>query len=445
MSEEKRIFLSIRMISFSGSLVTTALTVVAPIIGICLHIETEQVSWILAAILIPSAALLLPLGRLSDLYGRQRLYTHSLLMYALTSALAAFTPNLAFLLCCCIGQGIALAGIFVSYIPLLLANIPFREHGKYLGACVSMTYLGLALGPVIGGLIADTIGWRYVFIFAALFSLGAYIVMLPVHREWYSPTAPFVNAISTLLVVPGLLFFLGGLSLYASHPYYLPLGFFLLIAFILHEYRSKHPLLPLFLFKNKQFSFANITAFIQYSATYGLTFLLSLYLQLIHDISPSTTGLILLIQPLLMSLFSTPAGIASDKYGCLIISTLGMLLSTLGLLGFAFIPQCSIPLIIIFLCFTGAGSALFGAPNNKAIMQAVSHEHHSLAASTLALSRTVGQSLSLALVTYILAGFALQTTNNALVLSAALHLLYILFAGLSLLGTIISMYVLVKR
>ena len=116
MSEEKRIFLSIRMISFSGSLVTTALTVVAPIIGICLHIETEQVSWILAAILIPSAALLLPLGRLSDLYGRQRLYTHSLLMYALTSALAAFTPNLAFLLCCCIA---------VSYTHLTLPTTPY--------------------------------------------------------------------------------------------------------------------------------------------------------------------------------------------------------------------------------------------------------------------------------------------------------------------------------
>jgi hypothetical protein len=439
MTTQGRIFLSVRIISFTGAFLTTGLTIMAPIIAMSFHLPPEKLSWMLSAILIPSAAFLLPLSKVADLYGRRRMYTRSLLAYSLITLSLTLTPNFFYLLTGCLLQGISLAGILVSYMPLLLAATPRNRQGKYLGACVAMTYLGLTLGPPVGGVLAGTLGWRCLFLCTGILACLAYGIILPVKQEWYAPTAPFVNIVSTLLLIAGILCFLFGLSAYLSYPYLCWLGLFLLCLFLLHEYRSRHPLLPLFLFKSLSFSAANLTACMQYSATYGITFLLSLYLQLVHNFSPLLSAVILLIQPILMTVLSPLAGSGADRYGCRRMVTVGLFLSSLGLWGFACFPHCTVEMLLLFLLFTGTGAALFGAPNNSAIMSAVAPSYHGLASGTLALSRTFGQALSMAAVTYILARFSSASVLRNTELLSAMHIAYLLFAVLSVIAVIVSL------
>ena len=188
----------------------------------------------------------------------------------------------------------------------------------------------------------------------------------------------------------GIVLFLWGLSAYAETSLPLWAGLLLLLAFILHESRSYHPLLPLYIFRSVSFSMSNLAAFIQYSATYALSFLLSLYLQVLTGLSPAVSGLILLVQPIIMALLSPKAGALSDAYGPMPIATAGLALTTLGLACFAVCPDASVAAVAAFLVLIGTGSALFGAPNNSAIMSSVKPAYHGVASSMLALARNLG-------------------------------------------------------
>ena len=198
-------------------------------------------------------------------------------------------------------QGIALAGIYVSYMPLLLATTDESRQGHIIGQSVALTYLGLSLGPVIGGAVTEFIGWRCIFILAALLVLLSYLLIRPVKAEWYENGAPFVNAISSVLSISAILCTLYGLSSFSDNSFFFYAGLVLSVIFVVHEGRSFHPLLPLYLFRSLTFSMSNLAALIQYSATYAVSFLLSLYLQVILGLTPAVSGAVLLIQPLVMA------------------------------------------------------------------------------------------------------------------------------------------------
>ena len=209
--------------------------------------------------------------------------------------------------------------------------------------------------------------------------------------------------------------------------------------FIIHEGQSFHPLLPLYLFRNLTFSMSNLAALIQYSSTYAVSFLLSLYFQLILGLSPALSGAILLVQPIIMAFLSPKAGDLSDKYGPRGIASLGLLLTAMGLTAFALFPHVPIGGAAVFLIFIGLGAALFGAPNNSAIMGSVKKMHHGIASSILALSRNLGQALSMAVVTFIMTTETAKYASYAEGVVAALHLSFIILAVLCFLAVAASL------
>ena len=382
----------------------------------------DKLSWVVTAFLIPTAACLLPMGKVSDIYGRRKTYAAALLAFALTTAATALATTLP---------------VYVSYMPLLLATTDEDRQGRILGICVGLTYLGLSLGPVAGGLLTEYTGWRSIFLLSAALASAAYLFIRPVRQEWYANGAPFVNAVSSALSMAGIVLFLWGLSSYAETSLPLWAGLLLLLAFILHESRSYHPLLPLYIFRSVSFSMSNLVAFIQYSATYAMSFLLSLYLQVLTGLSPAVSGLILLVQPIIMALLSPKAGALSDAYGPMPIATAGLALTTLGLACFAVCPDASVAAVAAFLVLIGTGSALFGAPNNSAIMSAVKPAYH--ASSMLALARNLGQASSMAVVTLILSQYTAATAIYADAVRAALRQSYTLFAVLCLFSVFASL------
>lgn len=436
MTTKQRIFISICLVSFAGPFLSTAMTIAIPMMATEFSVLPDTLSRIITIFLIVAAAFLLPFGKVSDIYGRRRVYTLALMAFGLSTGAAMLVPSLTWLVLCYVCQGLSLAAIYVSYMPLLLTTTTEEHQGKRLGTAVALTYCGLTCGPVIGGILTQFAGWRCIFGITFLLILASLYCIRPVTEEWYGKGAPFVNLVSSVLVVPGIVFCLYGLSINSPMVW---LGLFFLLAFMVHESKSYHPLLPLYIFRNLTFSLSNAAAFIQYSATYAVSFLISLYGQLVLNLSPLQAGLLLLVQPLLMALFSTKAGDIADRYGSRYIASIGLTLTTLGLALFAYTITPSLPLTVVFLCIIGLGSALFGAPNNSAIMSAVKPAYHGLASSMLALSRNLGQAISMALVTLILTQQTALFSPYAKAVTATLQHSFTLFAILCFIAIFASL------
>jgi MFS family permease len=272
-----------------------------------------------------------------------------------------------------------------------------------LGINVSAFYLGSSLGPIIGGLLTHSLGWRSLFIVNA--AIGVLVIILALIYMKNIPTGQE----KTPFDFPGSLVY--GLSLT-----FLMLGFSslpslsggaLLLAgatgiftFGIMMSKTPSPVLDLKIFKhNAVFTFSNVAALIHYSATFAVGFLISLYLQFIKGFSARDAGLILVVQPLIMTIFASIAGRLSDKIEPRMLASAGMALTTAGLGLFIFITEStSVVLIIIYLAFIGMGFAFFSSPNTNAAMSAVEKKEYGVASAAIGTMRLIGMMLSMGVI-----------------------------------------------
>jgi MFS family permease len=193
---------------------------------------------------------------------------------------------------------------------------------------------------------------------------------------------------------------------------------------------------------NRLFAFSNLAALINYSATFAIVFLLSLYLQKIKGLSPRDAGAILVAQPIMMAVFSPVAGRLSDRIQPRYLTTLGMTMCTLGLAAFAFLSDTtSVVLIIILLIWVGLGFAFFSSPNMNTIMSSVNKTQLGLASGTASTMRVVGQITSMTIATLFFAGmFGNQTVEavSSLLFLKALKWGFISFSIISAVGIYFS-------
>jgi MFS family permease len=219
-----------------------------------------------------------------------------------------------------------------------------------------------------------------------------------------------------------------------------------MLGFFLIENRSKFPVLNVKLFtKNRLFAFSTLSALINYSATYAIIFLLSLYLQKIKMLSPKEAGFILLTQPLVMAIFSPIAGRLSDcKIEPRWLTTTGMVLCTLGLAAFAFLSEStSIYLIIGVLAMVGLGFALFSSPNMRTIMGSVEKSMYGLATSITETMRSLGQMVSITISTLLISMFLgsiqiVAVPNDAFIKMVSIS--FGIFAAICAVGVVFSYY-----
>ncbi|MDH7479325.1 MAG: MFS transporter, partial [Syntrophomonadaceae bacterium] len=177
--------------------------------------------------------------------------------------------------------------------------------------------------------------------------------------------------------------------------------------FIIYEAREEHPILNTRLFShNPTFAFSNLAALINYSATFAVGFLLSLHLQVVVGHDSQTAGLILLSQPVIMTLLSPLAGSLSDRVEPRLVASWGMAVTALGLFIFSFLTvHTSTGMIMINLMLLGVGFALFASPNTNAALGSIEKRFYGVASSTLGTMRLTGQAFSMALVTMIISFF----------------------------------------
>jgi MFS family permease len=322
--------------------------------------------------------------------------------------LCAITPSALVLIICRAFQGAGAAMCLGVSIAMLTSIFPQEARGRILGISAASIYIGLSIGPVIGGIITQWMGWRFLFVFNMIAGLVAMILTIwKLKGEWAEAKGEKFDYIGSIVFCISLFMIMFG---FAELPSLLGIwsivaGIIALAGFIWWETRVESPVLHIGLFKrNAAFSFSNLAALINYGATYGVGFLLSLYLQYIKGLSPATAGIILIAQPIMQAILSPIAGRMSDRIEPRVVASIGMVLSTVGLVMFIFLTSTtSITYIIISMVVIGTGFGLFSSPNTNAIMSAVKKRFYGVASGTLGTMRSIGQMLSLGIVLLIFA------------------------------------------
>ena len=398
--------LSSFMTPFMGSSINVAL----PAIAEEFKMDAVLLSWIPTSYLLATAISLVPFGRLADIYGRKRIYTCGIFLFTLFSFLCTIAASASYLIFFRILQGVGSAMIFATGIAMLTSVFPPQQRGRVLGINVAAVYIGLSVGPFLGGFLTQHLTWRAVFL--AHIPLGLIIIGLllwKVKQEWAEARGESFDLAGSLIYAAAITGLVYGMSLVPRliSLSIIAVGFLSLLGFIAWETRTEKPVFDLKLFRlNRVFAFSNLAALINYSATFAITFLLSLYLQQIKGFSPQDAGLILVSQPLVMALLSPMAGRLSDRVEPRIVASLGMVLTSLGLFFFVFLEEnSSLEGIICRLVLLGVGFALFSSPNTNAIMGSVDRKFYGIASGSVSTMRVLGMMISMGIATVLFAVF----------------------------------------
>lgn len=337
--------------------------------------------------------------------------------------------------------------IFATGTAMVTSVFPVGERGRALGINAAAVYLGLSLGPFLGGLLTQHFGWRSVFFFNV--PLGVIVIVVifwKLKGEWAEAKGEKFDFTGSIIYSISLTAIMYGFSQLPKliGTLLIPGGFIGMLAFIKWEEKAQSPVFEINILRtNTVFAFSNLAALINYSATYAVAFLLSLYLQYIKGFNPQNAGIILVAQPFMQSIFSPFAGKLSDKFEPRIVASIGMGLTVPGLILFAFLDNAtSLILIVANLMLLGFGFALFSAPNTNAIMSSVSKKFYGIASGTLGTMRLTGMTFSMGITMFI---FALHLGKLEIVpeyyplFLRSVKTIFIIFASLCIGGTFASL------
>lgn len=428
---------------FMGSSVNIAL----PAIGIDFGADAIILNWVTNAFLLAAAIFAVPFGRIADIHGMKKIFTYGMIIFTIASLFCAISPSSIILIASRLLQGIGSAMIFVTSLAIVTSVYPPQKRGKVIGITIAAVYVGLSMGPVLGGLITNYLGWRSLFLLMIPFGiLVVSIVFWKLREEWAASKGEKFDYIGSILYSLMLLLVMYGFSTLSqtSGVVMLILGIVGFAAFIFWELRTKSPVFNIKLFKNTAFTFSSMAALINYSATFGVTLLLSFYLQYIKDLEPYAAGFILVAQPILMAITAPIAGRMSDRYDARLIATTGMATVTLGLFTLSFIDfDTPLTSIILGLAILGLGFGLFSSPNTNVIMGSVERRFYGIASATVSTMRLIGQTMSVGIATLI---FALFIGRVQIVpfhfpaLMDSIQLSFVVFTGLCFVGVFVSWY-----
>lgn len=429
------------MSALDGSVVNTVL----PLLRRELHTSVAGIEWVATVYLLVVSGLLLAVGRAGDLYGQKRVYLLGFALFIAGSALCGLAPSAPALVALRGLQGVGAAMLFASSPAILTRTFPTTQRGRALGTQGMMTYLGLTTGPALGGWIAHTFGWRWVFYINVPIGLLAATLAARVVRDERTSHArePFDTAGAGLFLA-GLVALLVTLNQGHAWGWTAPatLGLAatataLLATFVAIERRRPSPMLDLALFRDRTFAASALSAYLNYVCVYGVVFTTPFLLVQGRGLDTRHAGLLLTAQPLVMAAVAPLSGTLSDRIGTRAPATAGMLTLAAGLLLLArAAAHGSLTTIAAALAVVGLGVGTFVSPNNSALMGAAPRARQGTAAAVLATARNVGMVSGIGLAGAILTTYLARGGPPALVpgIQAGLHVA----ATLATLGALTS-------
>ncbi len=444
---KKIILLITTLSSFLAPFMASSVFIGLPSIGSEFSMDAILLSWVSSSYLLAAAIFLVPFGRIADIYGRKKIFKYGILIDIITSLLLVFSFNEMELILLRLLQGIGAAMVFGTGMAILTSVYPPGERGKALGINVAGVYTGLSLGPVIGGFLTQHFGWRSIFIsYIPLELIIIVLTLWKVDGEWTDAKGEKLDIAGSMIYGFSLAALMYGFSLLPETKgvWLILVSVIGLAVFFKLELRVKNPVIDMKLFKNNiVFTFSILTALINYSATFAVTFFLSLYLQYVKGFNSEQAGLILVAQPVIMAVFSPFAGRLSDRIEPRIVASIGMAFTTMGLLFLSFLNENTALLLIVgSLILLGLGFALFSSPNTNAVMSSVEKRFYGVASAALGTMRLIGQMLSMGIAMIIFAIFMGRveiTPEYYLPFLKSMNIAFIIFSVLCFAGIFASL------
>ena len=431
--------------AFSTPMMLSATNVALPAISENFSLSAVTLSWVPMAYLMASAMFILIFGRVADLFGRTRLFLLGTGAVVVTSIFTALSISQEMLLLGRFLQGISAAMLYATQMAIVSSVFPPERRGRAIGIVVSAVYVGLAAGPLLGGVATDLFGWRANFLLHI--PLALVVIHIGLHKvkgecSGKKGDLDFIGAalfaLTILLLCLAITSFPGKWSMAL-----LALCLVILTFFIRHVKTVENPIWDIRLFwGNAIFTRSCGASLIMYTAIYANVVLMSLYLQQIKLLSATETGLFLMIQPISMAALSPVFGRLSDRIEPRILASAGMAVTALGLFFLSSLTAHSLLLNIgLALALTGVGFSLFSSPNTNAIMGSVDKKDYGSASGTAATTRVLGQLSSMMLVAFamsLIVGDNVIDANNLPALEQSIQLSFSIAAAICLPGILLS-------
>ena len=407
METKNLILLICSVLSFFTVFAVNAVMVVIPTIAAEFHMSNIVQNWVTIIFLLVVAVMSVPAGQISAKYGLKKITILSIILFIIVSIANVLVTSAEQFLACRFILGISLSLSNVTSMAMVVSAFPPQERGKALGINITGVYIGLSLSPVLGGVLNYNLGWRSVVLFGVpfLFVILA-LLLFKVDDEWITFKDIPLDLKGSLFYGVGMVLFMYGFTILNE-----PLGVILtvlgivtLIIFGLIELKQKYPVFDIRFFKNRKFLSSNFASLSAYLATFAVTTILNYHLQYIKGLDSQTAGIILLVAPLCQVVLAPIAGRLSDRYVPQILAALGMGLGTVSLFLFSFLNEStSFEFLVISMIIYGVGFGLFSPPNTNVIMGSVPPKDTSVASAAVATMRTVGQAMSIGILTLVFA------------------------------------------
>lgn len=412
------------MATLDSSIVNVSLPAIAHYFSVPLGAAVE---WVVISYLVTVAALLLSIGRLSDLLGRKTIWMTGLTVFTLGSALCGAATSLPWLIAARALQGVGGASLMAISPAMLTAAFPPEQRGRAIGLNAVTVALGISAGPTLGGIITEHSSWRFIFLvnlpFGALGLLGTWKLMAAERsaaRARFDPLGACLLGVSLACLTAGI-----SLGQELGWGAGLPIALDVVasisaLLFVLHERRHPQPVIDFSLFRNRVFASACLSLLLCFSASFGISLLLPFYFAQLRGFDTQQTGLLLTPLPLAIAVIAPFSGALADRIGTRGLAAAGLVILCCGLLLLSRLhAHNSKPDIVWRLIVAGVGQALFQSPNNSALMGSAPPGRQGLASGMLATGRVMGQSLSVAFAGAVFAALGGGSAGRALAAGAA--------------------------
>ncbi len=404
-----------------------SLIVATPAIGREFSADVAMLGWITASFFLVAGALLVPFGRIADIRGSKRVFAAGMGVYLVAALVCMFAPGIQVLIAGRVLTGIAAAMVFGTSIALLSLVFPEEERGAALGINIAAMFTGFGAGLFAGGALTSYASWRGIFaIVAVIAAINFVLILSRVRGECELARTTDYDPVGMILFIVGVLLFMYGLSMINTLQGLLILisGVGALTGFYLWERRYSHPLIPPGFFSSGDLSRAISTNIVFQASGFGITLILSLYLQYVSGMDSWTVGIVLLVSQLLLILVSPFSGRLSDRYPPHVVAAAGCLVNGIAMLLLVTVGQdTSLSLIVLSLALNGLAFALFMPSVVKWALLGIPKEQYGILSGGTETARLVGISLSNAVIiitfSLIMGDTLVSPENIPLFLSAA--------------------------
>lgn len=451
--------MSIFLATIDGSIVNVAL----PTLVRDLNTDFATIQWVILAYLLAMTTLMLSVGRLGDMIGKKSIFTAGFVVFTIGSAFCGLAQTVYWLIAFRVLQAIGAAMTLALGAAIVTEAFPARERGRALGLIGTIVSLGVIIGPTIGGVLIEVLSWHWIFfvnlpvgIVGTLMAWRFVPNFKPLGRQrfdYWGALTLFASLLALLLALT-----LGQLLGFGDSRVALLIGAWLvfLIVFLVIETGTAQPMIDLKIFRDILFSVNLVTGFLTFVAIAGIFILLPFYLEDVLSYNTQQVGFLLAVVPIGLGIFAPIAGALSDRFGTRPITVLGQI--TL-LVGYAALTSLSTETTtwgyILRLIPVGIGMGIFQSPNNSAIMGTVPRERLGVASGLLSITRTLGQTVGIAILGALWAGRVMlytggflaggATTASGPAQVAGLHDTFVVVTILVFLGLALSVWGLVQE